>query len=156
MPHCLTKTSPKILCLAGPILPVRICLPDAFVAVGNATKEIIGTALIDTGSNPTCISKNVVQQLGLETVGKVNLNGVAGSNEHRLYRVTFDFLYPDMASAISIPDTEVVETNIDAQELIMLIGRDILSNAAFTYDGTTGIWQLQLPRIAAPVLPEED
>jgi hypothetical protein len=123
--------------------------------LGRTPNEVIGTALIDTGSAPTCISKDVVRQLGLKTIGKVNLNSVAGKNEHRLYRVTFAFLYPDMTSAIPIPDQEVVETDIDDQGLIMLIGRDILVDAAFTYDGTTGIWQLQLPRIAAPSLPEE-
>jgi hypothetical protein len=96
-------------------------------------------------------------------VGTIKIGGVGGANEHSLFRVTFEFVQemraaigvgaaPSVQPVIENTDCEVVEADIDAQGLAMLIGRDVLAHSAFTYDGPTGTWTLEIPRTHPPGL----
>lgn len=161
MPLCTTKVPPLILGVKGPLLLVRIRLPAVVAKLRDANPSVHGMALVDTGATRTCISKNVAQALALKPVGTIKIGGVGGAKEHTLFRVTFEFVQqvqpvvgvdtpPTMQPIIEVTDAEVVEADIDEQGLAMLIGRDVLSHSAFTYDGPTGIWTLEIPRTQPP------
>ncbi len=161
MPLCTTKVPPLILSVKGPLLLVRIRLPAVVAKLRNANPSVHGMALIDTGATRTCISKNVAQALALKPVGTIKIGGGGGAKEHTLFRVTFEFVQqvqpvvgvdtpPTVQPIIEVADAEVVEADIDAQGLAMLIGRDVLSHSAFTYDGPTGTWTLEIPRTKPP------
>jgi hypothetical protein len=163
MPLCIIKVPPIVLGQRGPLLPVRIRLPDVVARLRNASPSILGTGLIDTGATRTCISKKAAAALALKPVGTIKIGGVGGANEHSLFRVTFEFVHevrsaigvgvaPSVQPVIEITDCEVVEADIDAQGLAMLIGRDVLTHSAFTYDGPTGTWTLEIPRTQPPGL----
>jgi predicted aspartyl protease len=145
----------------GPLLLVRVRLPAVVAKLRNADPFIIGTALIDTGATRTCISKKVAQALALKPVGTIKVGGVGGAKEHALFRVSFEFIQnlqpaivagapQTMQPVIGVANVEVVEADIDAQGLAMLIGRDVLAYSALTYDGPTGAWTLEIPRTQPP------
>lgn len=162
MPLITAKAhSPLFLAARGPILPVRIFLPDVVAKLRNAEPFIIGKGLVDTGASKTCISKRVATELELKSVGTIKVGGVGGANEHSLCHVKFDLgievqsagdnnAVPSFQRMIAIDDCEVIEADIDSQGIVMLIGRDVLAVSALTYDGPTGIWTLEIPRTQPP------
>jgi hypothetical protein len=86
---------------------------------------------------------------------------VGGAREHALFRVSFEFIQQlqpaiglgvkqTIKPVIGVADLEVVEADIDAQGLEMLIGRDVLAYSALTYDGPMGTWTLEIPRTRPP------
>ena len=150
MPRCTTKLPPLVLVATGPRLPMRVRLPEVVARLRGTDPSVVGWGLVDTGATSTCISPRVVAALGLKPVGTVQCGGVAGAAEHRLFRVSFEF--EGSQPTIRVRNAEVVEADIGNQGLDMLIGRDILASAHFSYDGPTGTWTMEIPSpsIAAP------
>lgn len=132
-----------MLVAAGPRLPMRVRLPDVVARLRGTDPSIVGIGLVDTGATSTCISPRVVSALGLKPIGSVQCGGVAGAAEHRLFRVSFEF--EGSQPPIRVTDAEVVEVDIGNQGLDMLVGRDLLAAARFSYDGPTGTWELEIP-----------
>lgn len=161
MPLCTIRVPPLLLALKGPVLPVRVRLPDVVAKLRNADPSVTGIAMVDTGATRSCISKKAAEALALKPVGTITIGGVGGAKEHSLVRVTFEFVQqlqptiglaepPVMQPVIRIADAEVVEVDIDNQGIMMLIGRDVLAASALTYDGPTGEWTLEIPRTRPP------
>ncbi len=90
-----------------------------------------------------------MRELDLQDIGEVVISGATGSDVHHHYMI--DFTFP--GSGIFLPYARVSNAKLESFDLDMLLGRDILGNAAFTYDGKTGIWELDLPRTGPPELP---
>ena len=102
------------------------------------------TALVDTGASVTCISKEVVDDLGLLPVGKTVMQTASGREAANIYHVKLGFI---ISSNIEIDGTESGEVQIvtipvvefDPGENVYqaLIGREILSAGVLnmSFDG---------------------
>lgn len=62
---------------------IRPFQPDPTLTASQAFHEYI--ALIDTGALRTCVSQNVVQRLGLERQGRIEIGNVKRTELHWTY-----------------------------------------------------------------------
>ncbi len=144
------RPSPTILATLGPILAVSVSIPQALAAF-NTSQQILlpspitGLALIDTGATRSCVHAPVMSKLGVNPIGVVTSGTPAGQVLHSLYPAHFTF----PATNIEIDFTSVVGVDltgqiINGQQLIALIGRDVLSIGILVYNGTAGIFSFAM------------
>ncbi|MBI5489543.1 MAG: retropepsin-like domain-containing protein [Deltaproteobacteria bacterium] len=130
-------------------MSVDVFVPPAIAALRGKRDKFSGWALIDTGASMTCISPEVTKALGLQTIAVVDCHTPAGEVKRPVKAVEFEF----PGSQIRVTTAQVIEVELAAPGIVMLVGRDLLAHAALTYDGPTGTWTLELPRISAPGFP---
>jgi hypothetical protein len=101
-------------------------------------------ALIDTGAQLPCITRQVAEELGLAPIGKVAIQGVSGLNYHNsyLFKVGFPFgttVSPHDAvhATVHIADKPVhgIELSIGDGEFDVLLGMDIIGLGSLKIDG---------------------
>ena len=129
--------TPNILIGNGPVLPVEITLSDDSQRVYSDKRKqlppsVSGFALIDTGASVTCFDEKSAQKAGLPVVGVSKMMSASHAN-HKV---------PLFAGKLITPTFDIhVEKGIGANlsalggNLIALIGRDMLANAIFFYNG---------------------
>jgi predicted aspartyl protease len=122
----------------GPRLPVTIALPVAVAKLTgtNPTKQV--EALIDTGARTSVITPKVVEHLGLQAVDSIELHHVGGIQPNvGLYVCSIGFKNLKLIESV-----RVIGASLPGRSLAIdcLIGRDILSQWLFDYDGRSGSW----------------
>jgi hypothetical protein len=149
-PNGGNKINPKLLFDAGPLINVVISLPKAletaYTQQNNPLPQpLSGIALIDTGAKKTCVQDSIMQKLKVSTIGQVTSNTANGARQCNLYPAHFSF----PSAHIEIDFTSVVEVNLtgqtfNGQQIIALIGRDVLANCVFIYNGALGMYTLSM------------
>lgn len=89
----------------------------------------------DTGATRTCISKKVVQELGLVPIGLENIRTPSGCKTVNKYLV--DIV---LRNDVTVTDVQVFDSEIGNQGIDVLIGMDIISLGDFAvsnYNGKT-------------------
>ncbi|MGH2493204.1 MAG: hypothetical protein ACRDIV_00700 [Ktedonobacteraceae bacterium] len=142
------RISPTVLANFGPILTVSVSIPQALADLYARQQiplpsPITGIALIDTGATRSCVHGPIMTALGVNPIGVVNSGTVAGQALHNLFPA--HFMFP--AARIDIDFAAVVGVDlagqiINNQQLIALIGRDVLSSGIFVYNGPMGTFSL--------------
>jgi Aspartyl protease len=112
-------------------------------------------ALIDTGATTTCISANVVQQVGLQPIGKIQVQGVSGIVHHNgyLFCVGFPFALlpssplPALAApppaGAALAQLHILQKVIQgcdfpgAANFDVLLGMDVISTGSLVVQGGT-------------------
>lgn len=141
--------------IVGPLIQLAIIRPDPILLTGVSVQSPLeigqGTqgprlynALIDTGATLTCISPKVVQEVGLQPMGKGMMIGSTGSSAVNTYHFGIGF----MTNPVQSPTGQVtgtLETRlVDGMEFAVhgasfdvLLGRDIICLGTFTlsFDG---------------------
>lgn len=131
------KISPALLKLSGPIIAVEISIP-------NVLKEYLeqkglpipnpvnGQALIDTGATNTCVDVDIIKQLKIPAINSIKVYTPSGEAEQTIHPViirlsigTFNF-------------NSAIGSILKKQNIIALLGRDILQNCVLNYNGLTG------------------
>lgn len=84
----------------------------------------IGCALWDTGATKTLVSRRVIETLGLEPIGKCEVEGYNGDSEEDLYIVHLGLPTRDV-----ILDLTVTETSGNSYDVV--IGMDVISKGDF-------------------------
>lgn len=100
-----------------------------------AAKTTSVLALWDTGATVTCISKSVVEMLGLIPIGKRTIQTPSGQGIVNSYNV--NILLPNN---VYISDITVCDSSIGDQGVGALIGMDIICRGDFSlnnYEGKT-------------------
>ena len=105
-------------------------LPDA----------INGFALIDTGASGTCVDHQAATKAGLPIIDKTVMTS-ASHAEHEVLVFAGKLVIPDF-TAINLE--YALGANLDGQNLIALIGRDLLQEAVLVYNGTDGMVSLSV------------
>ena len=101
---------------------------------------VSGTALIDTGASVTCIDQSAARKAGLAIVDSGGISSATHANE----------IVPIFAGRLDIHGLSPVETfgaygvNLESQNLIALIGRDLLASCVLVYNGTDDSFSLSL------------
>lgn len=105
------------------------------VTVMQGDKKVTVRGLWDTGATSSCVSHDVVKQLGGTPTGKKTVKTPSGSKVMDTYVV--DILLPNN---VPMEECEVTDSEIGSQGLGALIGMDIISAGDFAvsnYDGKT-------------------
>ena len=139
-----THAAPAGLAQDGPCIPTMLTVSDShrqlLVTQGKAVPDPIhGLALIDTGASNTCFDQQAALKAGLPVVD----GAMMASASHAKQDV------PVFAGKLVIPefniDTEfALGANLGGQNLIALIGRDVLQSAVLVYNGTDGTVSLSI------------
>lgn len=115
----------------GPILLVGANQPRRPEEVIDAQDFRFHQALVDTGASVTCISRRIVDEIGLNPIGKTEVLGVAGVHVLNLYAV--DVLFEMNQDALSVRETMTVcEFVPESASFQILLGRGVLCTGAFT------------------------
>ena len=129
--------NPEHLANVGPRLPVQIGITEKLASTyadqgQEIPTPIDGYALFDTGASRTCVDEAVLRNLGLQPVERISMATPSGLGEASIYTCALYFPgYP-------LPDLDpsfVAGVQLQGQDYIALIGRDILRNMILIYDG---------------------
>ncbi|MCI0388244.1 MAG: retropepsin-like domain-containing protein [Acidobacteria bacterium] len=143
MPHLTIQLAP-----GGPLVDILIGVSEARRAAlvkanQSVPQHVPIRALIDTGASCTCIDPGALQSLGLAPTGVTPMHTPSTGNQaHNAnqYDVSLVLLHPKLR--LQIGTVAVVESELAIQGIQALIGRDVLANCLFIYDGETGIFTL--------------
>ena len=94
-------------------------------------------ALIDTGASVTCIDRQAAEQAGLPIVDSGPLFSATDEEIVPIFAARLDMLgFPGWEAP------RAYGTNLATQELIALIGRDVLMNSVLIYNGADGSFSI--------------
>lgn len=96
---------------------------------------ITGWALIDTGASVTCIDEEAALALQLPAVDVVTMASAShSSTQQNVYPIQIEVIgFPIRLQAL-----RAVGAALKAQDLLLLIGRDVLQVCTLFYNGLTG------------------
>jgi hypothetical protein len=129
----------------GPKVEVSIQMSKAFSEELLKEKKeiprpIVGMAVIDTGSSISGINQETIEHLQLQVIDVRKVRAATEKPKYRkFYAATFHI---HMDNKIEIPLERVVGIPLEDQGIIALIGRDILKNFTFIYDGKNRLYSL--------------
>ena len=136
--ECGLAGQPDLLVLRGPTLPVLIGLDTNFAAVTPTRVDAVqrlSPALVDTGSDTTCIDSDLAYALNLPVANQEIVSGIHGRGivNFHLARIYVPRLEVEFSGAF-------VGAHLEAggQPYSAIIGRDFLRHFRLTYDGRTG------------------
>jgi predicted aspartyl protease len=135
----------QLLAMRGPVVQVAIRVPPEIAA--RLTSEgrpipapIVGFGLIDSGAASSCIDNAAAQSLGLPVVNVISMaSATHASVETNVYPIAFDILG---GAPLAVNSPRTAGAALANQGLVLLIGRDLLANAIFSYNGITGEFTL--------------
>jgi hypothetical protein len=129
----------------GPLIPVTVSLPGALAELRSKTEPDIpepirGRAILDTGAFATAIDMKVFSRLSIPAIDHLPINSVSGHLMSLIFPANISF--PELG----IPKLEM-ERVIGCElgwrgeqddDLLMLMGRDLLKKFLVVYDGVHG------------------
>jgi hypothetical protein len=129
--------TPEDLAWTGPLVAVRLCAPEC---VKSDAPPIDALAEIDTSSIMTVIQEGVATSLGLKPVKRLKIPTFNRPvYEGDVYMIRLQF--PE-GNAIETPAIEVPYMLRDKVRIKCLIGRYVLKQIVFTYNGFTNTFSL--------------
>jgi hypothetical protein len=106
-------------------------------------QPILIRGLLDTGASTTAIDSGIILALGLQPTGSMLiLTPSTGSSPHPANTFDVSIIIPVANLTFTVPAMQVFESSLNIQGFQVLIGRDILSNCLFVYDGRANIFSL--------------
>ena len=138
------STDPDRLQQAGPVLQVEVAIPGRLATHFSQTSTPIpppqtGFALLDTGASITGVDVGILTALGVNPVSTVNVLTPSGQQQQSLYPCRISF----PGTPIPALDLNAVTgSQLAAQGLAVLIGRDLLRHFLIVYNGVDGLWTL--------------
>ena len=107
----------------------------------NAPSPVAGYALIDTGASATCIDQKAAAKAGLAVVDSGPMHSATHANEIvPIYAGRFTI----QGVPWSIDTKKAFGANLASQNLIILIGRDLLSKCILIYNGVDSSFSLSV------------
>jgi predicted aspartyl protease len=137
---------PIILSQRGPVMQVNLSVGQAIAEqIRESGRElpppVSGLALIDTGASVTCVDDAAAQALRLPVIDVVTMTSAS-------HVATQQNVYPLQIEAVGFPMTinapRVMGAALQAQGLVLLIGRDVLQHCLLVYNGLTGSFSLSI------------
>ncbi len=141
------QIAPKHALLSrGPIIQVSVMVISSVAQQviqqgGIIPNPVSGYALIDTGASTTCIDDTVARKIGAPAIDKVKMCSASHTEADAfIYPVNFEILGANIP--INVP--RCMGAALQGQELVMLIGRDVLEKCTLHYNGISGQFTLSL------------
>ncbi len=146
--------------LYGPRLKITVGRPILNAAhlksasAGHSGSRFTETdALIDTGAQRTVVALEAVRKVGLSKINETELRTAGGIVKADVYVASLQF------PQCGLKSIEVMEVSgCDLSHIPFykcLIGRDILSQWSFHYDGAMGTWLISEDGAPSRVVPPE-
>ncbi len=138
-----TQAGPLVLAHVGVSSPHR----EALLAASKPVPQLVtGTFLLDTGASGTCIDPSLVAPLNLTPTGAVMMQtpSTAGTPV-RCYQYDISLIIPGSKPSdapLIIGAVPVIVTPFRSQGIDGLIGRDVLNDCLFIYNGPIGVMTL--------------
>lgn len=136
MPHLtlpVTSDGPVVDLIVGVSAARELALKQA----GKARPSPISLrCLIDTGATGTCLDSHAIAPLGLTPTGTMLITTPStGKKPHvcETFDVGITFYHPD--SSRFFGTVPIVAIDFSAQSIHGLLGRDVLANCLFVFDG---------------------
>lgn len=134
---------------AGPIVAmhVGISMPRLTAMKGagiSAPPMVLGQFLIDTGAYGTCVDPNLIRPLGLQPTGSVAIMTPSTQGAtHSCNQYDAAVYIPNGSSGgFLIEALPILETQLSAQGIDGLIGRDIINRCTLIYNGSANMISL--------------
>jgi len=147
-------TFESLLAEDGPIDRVEVSFARATIAkLRRAGRPVLPPleldALIDTGADTSLIEHGLLTQfvregMELSAVVPVNAPGLGGFSWHPQFVAGLRVKHPTGPRSLDLvlPATELVERPFGPTGFQVLIGRDILAQCRFVYDGLAGTFSI--------------
>lgn len=134
------QPSPNSLQSVGPVLQVEIAVhPTLAQHLQNLGQPIptpvVGPGLIDTGATFSAVDQTVIQQLGIPPIGTVQLGTAGGPVTQTQHPASFGFPGTGLPT---ISFNFVTGVDLTGQNIVALIGRDVLRHFVMVYNGSLG------------------
>jgi hypothetical protein len=127
---------------SGPLVSVEISVPTALKAHLSEKGLPIpapqpGFALIDTGAFATAVDQSIFDALGVAPINKIKTTTPHGEAESPIYPASVSF---PALSVTDMPMETLIGCNLkwksaEGQDVIMLLGRDLLQYFLMVYNG---------------------
>jgi len=124
----------------GPRIQVVLSLPtfveQGLLAAGKTVPAPLSAeALIDTGASVTCIDDALAKQLQLPVIDRMTMTSAShAAHPVDVYPIRVEFTGLGFERTLN----RVMGATLQAQGIQMLIGRDLLSESVFIYNGREG------------------
>lgn len=142
------KVDPKVLRQIGPLLNVEVSVPSVLAQYLTEQDQPIpapvsGLALIDTGASRSCVDVQAIESLGVSPIGVTTIGSARGLGQHNLYPAKFRFpgvaLETEFSSVVGV---DLKGQSTGGQDIVVLVGRDVLSHCVLIYNGPGGFFTL--------------
>jgi hypothetical protein len=145
VPHFTRQIDPRQGPLVNALVGVSVARRAALMQANEAVPNMVTIlALVDTGASCTCIDPGSLSSLGLTPKGSVPVNTPStGDAPHMADAYDVSLIIPPATvgqTPLAFPNISVIASRLAVQGIQALIGRDILSQCYFTYNGTMGIF----------------
>ena len=140
--------SRRMLTSRGALLDIEIGRPSG-IPPGIA-QPLRGLGAIDTGATSTAVDRRVFSALGLASRSFIRVSTPMGVQTLDTYQVRIWLPQVDLeldlrgVAAIDLSGASVTVDGV-SQNIIALIGRDILERCVFTYNGPAASFSLSVP-----------
>lgn len=148
LPPDAVNSSRRKLEQYGPIISIQISPSDQIsqllsLSGGEVPAPVQGWGIVDTGASTTAIYRDVLSQIGSNPIGTVNVNTAGTPSVLDIYPAKINFpgtdIVRDFEEVIGMEREFGSYANLP---IIGLIGREVLSDCVFIYNGITGIYTL--------------
>jgi hypothetical protein len=128
----------------GPLIPVEVSMPAALQewCAKNSVPipaPVSGYAMVDTGASISGIHEDILTSLSIVPLDSIPLSTPSGSSRTFIYptQVSFPALQVQGYSMSRVAGFQLDWTTNDGKRVIMLLGRDLLSQFLLVYNGKT-------------------
>jgi predicted aspartyl protease len=112
-------------------------------AGGPIPQPILIRGLVDTGASTTAIDPAVINGLQIQPTGSMSvLTPSTGATPHQANTFDVSVTIPVAGVTFALGALQVFEAALNVQGIQALIGRDVLANCLFVYDGRAKIFSL--------------
>jgi hypothetical protein len=130
----LTETGPLIAVAVGVPAALKQHLSEKGLPIPTS---VAGFALVDTGASSTAVDESVFTSLGVSHINEIDTSTPHGAAKSKIYPASVTF--PGM-NVHELPMEQVIGCQLkwktkDDQEIIMLLGRDLLQWFVLIYNG---------------------
>lgn len=146
-PQSQGNVGPAILQQNGPTFDIEITVPSALEQFLTQNGQPVppparGQALIDTGATMSAVDDAVIRSLGVSPIGLITAGTAGGPQSQNQYPARF--VFAGLPFQIVFESPRATGVNLAGTGLIALIGRDVLSQVIFIYNGPLGTVTLGL------------
>lgn len=127
----------EALALLGPVLQATLTVSDAqqkaLVSSGESARSKVGLVMFDTGASLSCFDLKAAEEIGLAIIGRGSMTSASHENHP----------VPVYSGKLIIPNLNIniergMGANLAPQNLIALIGRDVMRHGTLFYNGMDG------------------
>jgi len=133
----LRRTGPKITITIGHPKATRTLAQQKGVEL---PKPLTIEALIDTGASRTVINPQVAVTCGLRQTGQARISSAGHITERQEFAGAIHFPGQELSG---FDPTSLVACPLPEQDVSCLLGRDVLERWNFTYDGRSGLVEVE-------------